>query len=85
MSEIRKQSNNFSSVTLLIQSTHTRSSAGQWQSVRTLILIGQEDSQLTCSSSERNLCVSEARVVPEAVVVGLVLHDGVGWKVQNSS
>ena len=24
-------------------------------------------------------------LVPEAVVVGLVLHDGVGWKVQNSS
>lgn len=24
-------------------------------------------------------------VVPEAVVVGLVLHDGVSWKVQDSS
>lgn len=23
--------------------------------------------------------------VPEAVIVGLVLHDGVGWKVKNSS
>lgn len=35
--------------------------------------------------SSTTLTVVVVRLVPEAVVVGLVLHDGVGWKVQNSS